>query len=133
MKKISLLIVMALMVCKADTLSVNHDTVWQKIMVKDTSVSMQMKYVPIVVQKIEQTKPKNKVPQYVLGGSIIACSIFAGTVAICNASIASPSGWFNDDNFGGSGLIGARNTRIHCIYFALSLTGILAGIAVMIN
>jgi hypothetical protein len=61
MKKISLLIVMALMVCKADTLSVNHDTVWQKIMVKDTSVSMQMKYVPIVVQKIEQTKPKTKV------------------------------------------------------------------------
>jgi hypothetical protein len=99
------------------------DTFWQKVAVRDSAISMQTKYIPVIMPHIEKVKPKNKIPNYILGGSAIALGILGGTLAIIDAN--DNKGYYG--SFGGAGQMGAYNTRLDVIFFSLSLGLIILG------
>jgi hypothetical protein len=126
-KVICILICLMFMSTQAD------DTLWTKITTKDTAVSTQTKYAPVILPSATQIQPKSKIPNYILGGSTIALGILSGLLAIDDAIETSHTYAGHYNGFCGPGDNGATNTRTHCVYFILSLSAIISGIAIILQ
>jgi hypothetical protein len=124
--KIAILILALAGFCvAADSTAVSKgDTVWQKVVMKDTAVSTQTKYVPVVLPAAVQPKPKSRMPNYIIGGSMMLLGVTAGALAIENSTETQQE----IEIFGE-----AHNTRTYCIYISLSLAAILAGVAEIVR
>lgn len=100
------------------------------------SMAAQNKIIKAAREALAIVKPKNKMPQYILGGLAIASGITIGTLDLIEASQSGYSyingkktgwGWDNPDPWNGTP--NYRNT----IYICISLTAILAGVAEIIR
>jgi hypothetical protein len=106
---------------------VKEDTVWTKTTIKDTSVSEQTKFVPVIIPHGHSDAVKiNKLPNYIIGGSIIALSLTSLVVSIVSAS--------GDKSFArGYPNYSLQSNCRFTINLSLSIAGTLTGVAVMLK